>query len=159
MRIGRISAITAASIMAVGTLAGVAGAGTASATSYEVIKIKSWDGYCLSISTATVGTRLDQVPCADAHNWWLTPGWDLYPEGHANAQVGDSGGYLKLKAAGTGTAVYEAGLATGPGNVVYQQLWFDVPGTYWHADGNGHYVTFDNTPGDHANYWYLQDVG
>ena len=104
MRTGRVSALAAASVMTVGALVGVSGAGTASATSYETIKIKSWDGYCLSISTATVGTRLDQVPCADAHNWWLTPGYDLYPEGHANVQVGDSGGYLKLKTARTGTA-------------------------------------------------------
>jgi hypothetical protein len=45
-------------------------------------------------------------------------------------QVGDSGGYLKLKTAGTGTAAYIAALASGPGNVVYQELWFDVPDTY-----------------------------
>ena len=24
---------------------------------------------------------------------------------------------------------------------------------------NGQDVTFDNTPGDHANYWYLENVG
>jgi hypothetical protein len=30
---------------------------------------------------------------------------------------------------------------------VYQELWFDVPDTYWHANGNGQDVTFDNTPG------------
>jgi hypothetical protein len=150
--------MTAASVLAVGALVGVAGAGTAPAASYEIVQIKSWDGSCLSISTATVGTRLDQVPCADAHNWWLTPGYDLYPEGHSNVQVGDSGGYLKLKTAGTGTAAYIAALASGPGNVVYQDLWFDVSDTYWHANGNGQDVTFDNTPGDHANYWYLKNL-
>jgi hypothetical protein len=42
---------------------------------------------------------------------------------------------------------------------VYQELWFDVSDTYWHANGNGNDVTFDNTPGDHANYWYLENVG
>jgi hypothetical protein len=128
--------------------------------SYYVMRIESWDGYCLTIPTAAVGTLVDQTTCGQDHLWWLDESTsDLYPEGHADAQVGDSGGYLELKSPGTGTPVYDDGSETGPGNETYQQLWFGVAGTFWHANGNGEVVTFDGEAGDHANYWWPdQDV-
>jgi hypothetical protein len=125
------------------------------AVSYDLDLLESWDGYCLPVpsGTAGVGTRLDQAPCSSAHNWWrddLTG--DVYLSGHANLQIGDSGGYLELKAAGTGTIVnWDAGNAKG--TQPYFELYFQVPDTYWHANGNGQYVTFDNVAGDLANYW------
>jgi len=129
-------------------------AGHAQATTYITwTQIKSYDGYCLSIPNANVGTRLDQVPCADAHGWWQDANHNLYPEGHANVQVGDSGGFLELKAAGTGTAIYDDGGILGPGGLSYYELFFGVPGTYWHANGNGLDVTFDSLSSDLANYW------
>ena len=129
------------------------------AVSYLVVQIRSWDGACLTIPVANVGTRLEQVPCGQDHFWWLNPSTlDLYPEGHANVQVGDSGGYLELKGAGTGTALDEDAVQDGTVNgqtYAFDELSFGVPGTYWHANGSGEDVTFDSEAGDLANYWAL----
>jgi hypothetical protein len=93
----------------------------------------------------------------------VTPGspYDgkLYPEGHPDAEVGDSGGYLELKAQGTGTKPYCADTQVGPTGNGYCEIWFYVNGTFWHADGNGLDVTFDSVAGDRANYRWLDPVG
>ena len=156
-----------AAALTVGALAGTATAATASVThtsrvvnaaaDYEVVQIVSWDGYCLTIPVANVGTRLEQVPCGDDHLWWYDPDTeDLYPEGHANVQVGDSGGYLELKAAGTGSPLYYDYEKTGTydgESCNFVETNFGVSGTYWHANGDGQDVTLDSAYKDDANLW------
>ena len=115
--------------------------------------LQSWDGACLSIPNANVGTRVYQVTCGTDHAWTYYSTGQLSPQGHDNVEVGDSGGELVLKATGSGTDVYTNSSKAGPGGYVYDQLYFGVPSTYWHANGNGEDVTFDNTSGDDANYW------
>ncbi|HTJ67458.1 MAG TPA: hypothetical protein VL551_08030 [Actinospica sp.] len=158
-----VRAIASAIVVVLLAFAGVtaeAGQAHASADIYDVLQIVSWDGYCLSIPNANIGTRLDQVPCGEDHLWWLnTVTGKLYPQGHPDAEVGDSGGYLELKAAGTGTKPYcDTPDVPGPTGNGYCEVWFNVAGTYWHADGDGLDVTFDSEKGDLANYWWLDPI-
>jgi hypothetical protein len=156
-----ITSVIAAVLLAfAGVTAGAAQAHAATADVYNVIQIVSWDGNCLSIPNANIGTRLDEVPCGQDHWWWVdTRTQKLYPQGHANAEVGDSGGYLELKAAGTGTKpACDTLNVLGPTGNGYCEVWFNVAGTYWHANGTYDNVTFDSVKGDHANYYWLNPI-
>lgn len=123
-----------------------------------LVYLLSWDGACMTIANANVGTRISMSPCSSAHAWWYYPDGQLSPSGHPDVAAGDSGGYLELKSAPS-SPVYGDGSKVGPGGFIYNQLWFGVPGTYFHADGSGQYVTLDNQPGDLANFWAFTVLG
>lgn len=125
------------------------------AVTSETAELKSWDGACLSIPNANAGTAVDQVSCSSAHAWTYYSTGQLSPQGHSNVEVGDSGGHFVLKATGSGTDMFTDDLQAGPGGYYYDELYFGVTGTYWHANGAGQVVTFDNQKGDHANYWVI----
>lgn len=119
----------------------------------ETVHLQSWNGGCLSVTSTSVGSRVDEVACGSDHAWTYVPSTgELYPQGHSTVAVGDSGGNFVLKAA-PGTDVHTNSIKSGPDGYNYDQINFNVSGTYWHASGDGKNVTFDNTSGDDANYW------
>lgn len=138
----------------VGSTGANPGAGTAiartDAVTWSVVHLQSWDGACLSIPNANAGTRVDQVACGSDHAWVYSSAGQLSPQGHTNVAVGDSGGYMVLKAPGT-SSVSDTGKA-GPGGYYYNRMYFGVGGTYWHANGAGQNVSLISANSD-ADYW------
>jgi hypothetical protein len=128
-------------------------------TTSETVHLQSWNGGCLSVSSTSVGARVIEVACGSDHAWTYIPTTgELYPQGHSNVAVGDSGGNFVLKAA-PGTGLHTNNAKTGPVGYIYDQLNFNATDTYWHASGDGKNVTFDNTSGDDANYWAFLSTG
>jgi hypothetical protein len=125
----------------------------------ETVHLQSWNGGCLSVSSTSVGARVIEVACGSDHAWTYVPTTgELYPQGHSNVAVGDSGGNFVLKAA-PGTGLHTNNSKAGPNGYIYDQLNFNATDTYWHASGDGKNVTFDNTSGDDANYWAFLSTG
>lgn len=122
--------------------------------------LENWDGMCLSIPNANVGTRVNETSCPYAHGWWYyTPTGQLSPEGHANVAVADRGGYFVLEPAPTTPAISDLG-KEGPGGFFYKEMYFGAGNTYWHSpDCRDCDVTLDSNKGDLANYWaFLGDA-
>lgn len=125
------------------------------ASSTTTVYPENWNGYCLSIPNANVGTRVEEVPCASAHAWtYYSPSAELSPQGHPNVALGDSGGYPVLKATPTTDVTGVGPNKTGPGDFSYFQMNLGGnAGYYVHGNGNGQWVTLDNINGDGYNYW------
>jgi hypothetical protein len=122
-----------------------------------VIRVQAWNGYCLTAASASAGTRVSEVPCADSH-WWVyyTNGW-LSLQGHPSTALADAGGIPELRSTPTSEILTDTG-KNGPEGFFYQELctgWSGscVSGTYLHSNGNGKYITFDGVRGDLANYY------
>lgn len=127
------------------------GAKDVSASS-QIVHLQSWNGGCLSVSGTSVGSRVIEVACGSDHAWTYTSAGELYPQGHPNVAVGDSGGSFVLKAV-PGTSLHTNSTKSGPSGYLYDQINFNASNTYWHASGDGKNVTFDNSSGNLANYW------
>jgi hypothetical protein len=128
---------------------------TALTTTTTTVYPENWNGYCLSIPNANVGTRVEEVPCASAHAWtYYSPSAELSPSGHPNVALGDSGGYPVLKATPTTDVTSVGPNRTGPGGFSYFQMNLSgTAGYYVHGNGNGQWVTLDGINGDGYNYW------
>lgn len=74
------------------------------ATTYANVKVKGWDGECLTYAHPVAGSKVGLVPCASSHNWDVTSGGNFIAFAHGTALgIGDSGGNVVLKRAPSGT--------------------------------------------------------
>lgn len=123
------------------------------AVTWTVVQLKSWNGGCLTAASANAGTPISEAACGSAHNWVYGSNGQLSLQGHTNTAAGDSGGNLVLKAGGT-AVVSDSVISNGPSGFTYDRLYFGVPNTYWHANGNGNNVTLIGNPGGSLAVYY-----
>jgi hypothetical protein len=129
-------------------------------TQFQII---SWDGGCMAIPVANVGTRLTEVTCGTSHDlWWSynsgASAGQLSPAGHPGLSVGDAGGLLELRTAPSTAITYDDIMlgyirpcfaASGGGC---------VNGTYWHANQIGNFPTLISNGNSNADYWRFAPI-
>lgn len=130
------------------------------ALSPQVVYLKSWNGQCLTIPTASAGARVRTTSCAVAHGWWYYPtaGTGTFrPSGHSDVALGDSGGYGALvPSSNNGSDIAADGAATGPDGLTYDRLYIVPLSTdgRLHANGLNSNVSVQRVLSS-ADYWAL----
>lgn len=142
-------------------LAGIATAlvtGTAHATGDLPVKIQSWNGLCLTVTDASLGSDPVQTGCTHAHNFELdTDHNNIFVQGHPGACLADSfEGLMFIDACSNGDSVVTPDATKVMGNTNYGRLHWHLWGDYAHANGNAQFVTMIQNPGSSlAVYWAL----
>lgn len=113
----------------------------AHAATFTVIKLKSYNGQCLSLANANVGTQVVTTDCAHAHDWWYYPQLNsgtFRPSGHDTVAVGDSGGFAAIvPSSNNGSFIASDGQEGGPGGLVYNRFYIVPLGANGRLHANG----------------------
>lgn len=150
--------LASAAILAV--LGGTLLSGTAHAATEPVaIKLKNWNGLCLTILNASPGQLPVQTGCTDAHAFEYDAAHaNIFVQGHSTDCIASGpNGDLEIESCASNAAdvLFDDTTKTNPSDgLQYGRIEFSNEGTYAHANGNGQPVTMITNPGTSlAVYW------
>lgn len=123
------------------------------ATDVQVaVRLKDFNGLCLTATNAATGSVPVQTGCADAHVFtWDVTHDNIFVQGHPGQCLVASGSLISIgPCSGAGSP-----LAFGLTDGAFQQVSFrNVANSFWHASGNGNAVALIGNPGSSlAVYW------